>query len=192
MPLPPVPENNTARIWIDYTSLGIRHSMMVRPAVALAISERASVAQAFATVISNRMLTSDSCFGARYSAPMTDFSVPIPFVPVNGVVTIAGNVWAQDPESVQLSITGRSHTTGRDVRYTLFSPVSTDPYPAKNRYLPGQSAVIDTFRENLVGLVEGGGMLDWPMVTVDGTFVTCNDYVNISGNGYWERKQRRS
>lgn len=192
MPLPPVPENNTARIWLDYTSMQIEHSLMVRPAVALAISERSAVAQAFATVMSSRMLDIDSVFGARYSAPGASFSVPITFDPVEGVVTVAGNVWLQDPESTALSIVGRSNTTGRDVRYTLFTGAAVGTWPSNNRYEPGEQAVIDTFRLNMTELIEGGGTLDWPMVTVDGTFITVYQYVNISQNAYWQRKQRRT
>lgn len=192
MPLPPVPENATARIWLDYTSKGKEHSLLVRPATDLALGERQTVAQAFATVMASRMSINDSVFAARYSGVNTDFSTPFPFTPVQGVVSGALVEWVEDPESAFISLVARSTTTGRRVRYTLYTPIAVGSWPVDNRYNPGEQAVIDTWRINMTSLIEGGGSLDWPMVASDGTFVNVYGYVNLGKNSYWQRKQRRT
>lgn len=187
----PLPETNTARLLLDYTSMQREHTLMVRPARNLLGAEKQDMAQAFATVMKARMLNIDSVVQARYADAGDAFTVPIPFNPQAGLVSVAGNVWAQDPESANITIVARSHTSGRRVRYTLFTGVSTDPWPTNNRYEPGDAAVIDTFRLNFTTLVEGEGDVAVPLVAIDGNFVTVYNYVNLSLNAYWQRKQRR-
>lgn len=186
-----VPDNLTARIWLDYTSLGRTHHMLFRPATSLGGSERIAFAAGCATVIAQRMRAEDSVFAARYSDANTNFSIPVPFTPINGAVTAGATVWSVDPESATLNIVARSHTTGKQVRYTLFTGVAVGAWPANNRYEPGEAAVIDTWLANMTSIIEGGGSLDYPCVTADGTFATVYAYVNTSLNAYWQRKQRR-
>lgn len=186
-----VADNLTARLWLDYTSLGRTHHMLFRPAANLSAGERASMAETLANVIALRMRAEDSVFAARYSEANSNFSIPVELEPVNGAVTAGATVWSVDPESATLNIVARSLTTGKQVRYTLFTGVAVGSWPANNRYEPGESAVIDTWRENMTTVIEDGALGTIPLVTADGTFATVYQYVNTSLSAYWQRKQRR-
>lgn len=187
----PLPQNNTARLWLDYTSRGIQHSAMVRFGPGANPSTAEVFAAQLADAMRQRMFIADSVLAARYSGPGTLFSFPIFFTPVVGVVTEAGNVWAQDPESTFLTIPGRSSFSGRDVRFCQFTAVVTPTWPTDNRYEPGDAAVVDTWRINITELLSTGGTESTPAVAIDNNIPTWYNYVNISQNAYWQRKQRR-
>lgn len=186
----PVADNLTMRVYLDYTSMGEEHTLLLRPASTLNASAVGVLANGWASILSNRMLNTDSVFGVRYSNPLEDFSIPILYTPVPGVVTAAANLWTEDPESAFLSFVARSTTTGRRGRYTFFTPIRTTDWPADNRYSPGESAPIDTLRTNIQNAVSIGTPGSVPLLNADGTFQTVYSYVNIGKNSYWQRKQR--
>lgn len=188
MPLPPLPDNNTVRYWLKYLSVGVEHEMMVRlPDFAVAADALGS-ANGLAQILKTRMVTTDSVTGLRYSPAGSSFSVPIPFTAVVG--TLTASFWLQDPESVQLSFTGRSFVDGRKVTYEFFTAQQTTSWPGDNRYNPGDSAPIDTFRENFVDFIENGALPAQQAVTIGGSIPTMNAYVNIRSNAYWQNAQR--
>lgn len=190
MPLLPVPDNATARLYLDYTSLGVEHTLLIRPARELSINEQGVMANAWASAMSTRMVNTDSVFAVRYSAALTNFSTPITYSPIPGALAVAGNLWDEDPESAFLSLTARSTTTGRNCRWNFFFPTATTTWPSDNRYGPGEAAVIDTFRTNITQLITFGSPAPVPAVCADNTFVAVKGYVNIGKHGYWQRKQR--
>lgn len=183
----PLPANNTGRLFLDYTSRGIEHTMMLR--VAGDYTTAAGDASEYANLFSTRMFDDDSFFRARYAIVGNDFSLPIPFTAVPGVVPAATtNSWPQDPESVQLSFVFRGNTTGRRGRVEFFTAVPTPQWPDDNRYNPGDAAVIDTLRTNFTSLAQFDGTN--PLLTVGADEVTVYGYVNIRLNAYWQNEQR--
>lgn len=188
MPLPPLPDNNTARVWIKYTSVFVEHEIMFRLPSFSTPTDAVAFAAAASNVLKERMRDLDSFLSARYSAAGTIFSVPIAFTTVAGVVS--SGVWAQDPESVELSFTGRSFADGRHGAWYFFTAVPTPSWPAKNRYLPGEAAVIDSFRANVTDLIEHGDTPATQVVTIGGSIPTVNQYVNIRFNAEWQTSQR--
>lgn len=184
----PLPPNSTARLFLDYTSLGVGHTMMIRfddtPGIA------ADTADAYAAVFSQLMIETDSFFAARVSALGSDFSLPIEFGAVPGLLPNTTTPWGQDPESAQMSVVFRGVETGRRGRIEFFTPVGFTPWPPDNRYNPGEQATVDAFLADLVGLGEPAG--DFPLQTVGGDHVAINQYVNIRLNAYWQSKQRLS
>jgi hypothetical protein len=188
----PLPPNSTPRLFLDYTSMGIPHTLMVRLPAAAALPEVEGFAFALGSVLVTRMLEGDSVLSARYSNAGSSFSFPINFDPNPGILTNAGNIWGQDPESTFISVVGRSAVSGRKSRVEFFTPVTTTSWPSDNRYNPGESAPIDTFRLNLLNVLNGISTGGLAAVTIDGTDVFYNPYVNIAQNAYWQRKQRRT
>lgn len=186
----PLPDNLTARLFLDYTSAGVTHTIMFRPATDLNVTEQGVMANGWASIMANRMLNTDSVFGVRYSAALTNFSTPILYSPIFGTVTAAGNTWGEDPESACLSFVARSTTSGRRGRFTFFTPISSTLWPNDNRYNPGDSAPVDTLRINWQNGVKFGTPASVPSLCADGTFQEVYSYVNISKNAYWQRRQR--
>lgn len=186
----PLPENSTARLFLDYTSMGVNHTVMIRLPSDATLGGIQQFAIDIADALRTRMLETDSFFAARLSNVGSDFSFPITFPVLPGILTVAGNVWGQDPQSTMLSIVGRSYSTGRRVRLQFFSPVSSTSWPDDNRYNPGDSAPVDTFRTNVIGTLNGGGISGVQAVAIDNTAPGWYPYVNISQNAYWQREQR--
>lgn len=183
----PLPENSTARLFLDYTSRGVGHTMLLR--LEGTLPSPGAYAAGYAAIFAQRMFDDDSFYRARYSEAGTNFSLPIDFTVVPGVVPSATtNSWAQDPESVFLSLIMRGNETGRRARVEFFTGVPATPWPADNRYNPGDSSVIDALRENFTDAAETGGEL--PLLTIGGDEVTVYGYVNVASNAYWQRKQR--
>lgn len=187
----PLPENNTARGWLDYTSSGRVHSLLVRYNSTAPTNQVLASLQGIAAVLRTRMLQTDSIFGARYSQQFSNFSTPLPWTTSQGTISGANTTWENDPESAMLSLPGRDGVVGRDVLYCLFTPVRTTTWPNDNRYQAGDEPVIDTFRINLTNaLLEEEGIVAGA-VTISGYPPIVKGYVNISHNAYWQRKQRR-
>lgn len=188
MPLPPLPDNNTVRVWLKYTSATLVHELMFRLPAFSSAAEASTKAASLAAVLSLRMNNVDSCLSARYSPALSAFSVPIAFTPVAG----AGGTgaWLQDPESVELVLTARSFADGRDVAWQFFTVVPSAVWPPKNRYLPGDSAPVDTFRLNFTAWVAAAATPSEQVCTISGAIPTLNAYVNIRSNAYWQTAQR--
>lgn len=91
-----------------------------------------------------------------------------------------------------LSIPFRGLTSGRKGIFMFFSPVSTTNWPIDNRYNPGDAAPIDTWRLNVISVLQGGEGLGVNAVVIDGSTPVFKNYVNISQNAYHQRKQRRT
>ena len=188
----PLPQNNTARVFVDYTSLSVQHTLMVRPLPGATVPDMAALATNVANVLRARMATTDSFFAARYSLALSDFSLPLTFEAVPGVVSAFANIWTEDPESAFISLCGRSTTSGRRVRWDLYTPIRAADWPADNRFNPGENGPVDTLRLNWTAVVAGEAGPAPSVVAIDGSPVIVYEYVNIAKNAYWQRKQRIS
>ena len=182
----PLPPNSTRRVFLEYTSVGIRHTMILR--LPLTGADPAVYAAAYAAIFATRMCPTDSFSAARFSTAGSDFSLPLTFTPVNGTLPSGAPTWPQDPESTQLSFCYRGLTTGRKGRIEFFTSITTASWPLKNRYNSGDSAPIDTLRINFENAAIAGGTA--PLVTIGGDFVYSYNYVNIRANSYWQTAQR--
>ena len=180
--------NNTDRIFLDYTSNNVGHTMILRPSTFA--GENSDYADAWATAFSQLMLATDSFYAARYQAAGTDFSLPIEFAAISGVLGGETTLWSQDPESAQLSLVFRGISTGRRGRIEFFTPVALTPWPSDNRYNPGDQSSVDELRADLQVLGSPGG--DFPLATIGGDEVTIYSYMNIRLNAYWQTRQRVS
>ena len=186
MALPPLNPNSTRRLWLDYTSVGFNHAVMLR--LPDSVANPGTYAVAYANILAQRMRDSEQFFGARVAASGSNITFPIPFTTVPGVLPGSTNVWFQDPESTELSFTFRGAASGRKGYCTFYSPVQTPSWPPPNRYNPGYAAVIDTLRINFVAAAELGGT--HPLWSIGGDFVVFHSYVNIRSNSYWQTAQR--
>lgn len=188
----PLPANSTARVFLDYTGANQPHTFEFRLGSSSTVASATAQAAAVAAVLATRMSDLDSITAARYQAAGSLFSLPITFTPVVGAVPNAGGAafWVEDPESAFISITGRGQTSGREVAWYLFTPVKSTTWPTDNRYNPGDSAPVDTFRINFSNLVTAAPSPSQQMVTIGGDIPLIRGYTNIAKNGYWQRKQR--
>lgn len=188
----PLPDNATARVFLEYTSVGTQHTMEIRLGAGASSSTASVKAAAAANVLKQRMSNTDSFFAARFQDAGSTFSLPVAFTPINGVIDPAGgaNYWQEDPESAMISFVGRGGSTGRRVRWEFFTPIATGTWPADNRFNPGDNAPVDTLRLNWTTFVNTSSTPGEQVVTIGGDIPAVYGYVNLSKNAYWQRKQR--
>lgn len=190
MPMPPLPQNNTARIWIDYTSKGRKHSMMVRAAGTPSSVNASEQATAIANYLKGSMLATDSFLSARMSLAHSAFSLPISFIAVPGSLPGSTVQYQEDPDSTMWSLTGRGAVTARKWRFDFYTAVSHGaPWPDNNRFENGEYPDLDGVRVGLLAILIGESAV-LPAVTVEGDVPVVNAYWNIRKNGYWQTKQR--
>lgn len=187
----PLPENATSRLFIGYTSQSIRHEMQFRY---FGIQTTPNLVQAYTALaagLAAAMLTPDAIIDARYQNANTNFSIPLVVNPVQGTKSVAGNIWAEDPESAQLSIIGRDNTTGRKAKWLFFTPYNfAATWPTDNRYQPGENSGVDALIAHFQAAAAGAGSMPFPLVSIGGGPLVVYDYANICKNGYWEKEQR--
>lgn len=192
MPLPALPPSNTRRYFIDYTSLGRQHTMVVRTNGVGTIAENLAYINGVIGNMTTVMRESDSVLRVRIAEPGSDVTFPFSTNSFQGQLSGAATIWDQDPESVFWSITGRGISTGRKVRYDMYTPVRNGSYPDNNRYEVGENTFVDTFFNNFTAAIIAGPTPAVQGVTIGGDVLLFNNYVNIAHNAYWQRKQRRS
>lgn len=190
MPLPPLPANSTACVFIDYTSYGVAHTFGFRLGAGASSITAATKAASLAAVLANRMGSADSFTQARLRAAGGIVSLPIAFTPVTGAVSGSGIYWDDDPESTFISFVGRGTTTGRKTRWEFYTAVRSASWPPTNRYIPGFSAPVDTLRANFTNWVDTAASPGEQVVTIGGDIPQVYAYVNIAKNSYWQRRQR--
>lgn len=181
----PLPENNTARLFVDYTSGAFDHTLLLRFGPTTAPLDAVAVAQDICTALAPFMNSNDSFFGARWSANGSNIALPVAWTPVAGTST--GAAFSEDPEAAFVSVVGRSFG-GRRVRWDFFTVIKVSTtWPDDNRYAPGESTNADDIQDAF----EAATILPVdPVVAIDGMDVIVYEYVNIAKNGYWQRKQR--
>lgn len=183
----PLPQNNTHRLFVDYTSGGFQHTLTFRFPPSTVQATAVSKGHAICTSLQFAVNANDEFFAARWQPQDADFSLPVPWASISG--TDAGAAWAEDPESAQLSVCGRSEG-GRRYRFELFTIVQLSAtWPSNNRYQYGD----DTDPDGIISVVQAAAAdAVTPICAIDNLPVIVYDYANISKNGYWERKQRVS
>jgi len=184
----PYVENGTARVYLDYTSRGTTHTMMVRIPLGDPTAPEA-YADAYGDFIATCLPATDAVTGARYSAQLTNFSLPIAgFVPKPGLQPANGATWVEDADSAFLGFSARGLTAGRRVTHTVFTPVKWGDWPEDNRYSPGENAAVTQLQVAYAALV--GPDSDTPAASIAGDLVQPKGYVNTAKNAYWQRAQR--
>ena len=136
----PLPDNLTDRYFLDYTSMGIVHTLMVRfPQVTLRADADTTMFN-LATAFAQRMRTSDSFFRARYAESGQNFSLPTAWTPINGVMA-TGSVLPTDPQSTCYSIVGHDFGISVAAVYSLDTHTNTiTPIPNSGGVSPANAS----------------------------------------------------
>lgn len=175
----PLPENNTARIFIRYTSLGQEHEAILRLGAAGTTAEAGAIYSQFAPLIAALLPSSDAVLGARFQGAGSNVSFPLAGAnPVNG----SGVTPDTDNQPEFVSFTGRS-SDGRRVKFTVFSP-QWDPDTQGYRDIAPTGPWLD--------LLNALRFPDATITTISGGTPLWNSYMNRGYNAYFQRKLRRT
>lgn len=174
----PLPPNNTACMWVDYTNGVDEHSLMVRYAGDANFADAATAVAGLFTVLTSELYLI-TITGARYRSAGSTITLP--------------NTWpgatsygSMDMPDVlgprELRFQGRD-TTGRDVSWSIYGWKGDTP--ANYRILLTESAVIEAAIAHIDDVSDGGSFC-----TIAGDVPTVYPYANVNYNSYWEKERR--
>jgi hypothetical protein len=178
MPLSPLPEWNTPRVLIQYTSVGEPHTLDLRVPIGTVKADAISPTQDVIDAMLPCMDGADDVTGALWIPAGTNVAQTLAVTPGSGV--LSGLNTTDEAKTVFISATGRSDD-GRKVRWTFFNNASY-----------GET----TFRKNVIDFASVfqalyasiSGNTFW--VTKSGEEPTWHTYFNIGLNSGVQRKLR--
>lgn len=183
----PFAPNNTARVWVRYTSGPFSHELMIRGIQAANAQQVAGIAFRICSAMAPLMSSADSFASARYAAGLSDFSVPIEWSPIEGTGTPAEV--PGDPESRYIDWVGRDYTFGARAHWTLFTRSNAVPQAGTNRVYGSDNALIQDVIDQLNSEAQAPIAVD-RLVTVSQGQPVIYPYANLGFNSYWQRQQR--
>lgn len=180
----PLPTNNTGRVWIDYTSGGIEHSLLLR--FDAEINGNTTVVarvNAIITAMQGAMWSSDAVIGARYSEQGSVVSLPL--VTNTGAGSVTAGTPNPESNAGFVGVSGRS-TGGRQYHADFFTQVT---YTLAT-YREDAGALPSELSDFFLAFDDNVGQGAATLVAVDALQVVFKQYVNIGQNAYWQRAQR--
>ncbi len=177
MPLPPLPENNTDRAWLKYTSAGVEHELCFRLPAATPQSTFITVATAIANGLKAYLTTIDAFTGLRHADAGSDLSFPLSFTAVAGT---NNGAWELEDKAHFVALAGRS-LDGYRCRVTFFS-VYVDDTKQYRTPAPGAGAAGALYSTITAASPS--------LVSISGAAMIWNAYINQGYNAYWQRELR--
>lgn len=175
----PLPDNNTARFWLDYTTPLNQHSLMVRYSPSGAtLAEVMAAVDSFLSAIEG-MLNVINIAGARASAAGSEFSFPVLWT---GAATYGSGALNAALEPRETRWLGRDNG-GRRVSWSMYGC----NYDTPSNYRLDAAEFTDV----------GAGISAIEAAIVGDSFLTINygdpiiyPYASVNFNSYWERQAR--
>lgn len=185
MALPPLPANNTARLFVDYTTGVYPHSLVCRLRAGVSVLTGLGAVAAFLAPLQDNLPQNWAVTGARFQAAGAAFSLPVALGELTGFEGTNGEFFVgANQEPRQTNFTGRSIETGRDVRVGLFGLVYITPGNFRLTR-DGISLSVGAALDELATAQESGAFC-----AIDGATVLWNQYGNVNYNSYWETEVR--
>lgn len=179
--------NNTVRLFLEYTSRGIAHTMMFRQPEVSTEAQGLTMLATIITPLRSLMLTTDSFTGVRRSTKGSDFSFPINFTPVAGLSPVVST--EVDPESFEFSWVGRDGTFGSRATWYFYGTRGGQARATDNRYEYGEFEEVDAVRDAIAAAasISTTGLR---VVTASQGQPVVATYTNCRNNAYWQTAQR--
>ena len=179
MPLAALPPSNTDRYYYDYEIGGDNHTMIVRTADGVSLSDVALAIDDFLTAFgagSNAFVT----VGLRYSVAGSNITNPVDMDPIQA--NYGSGVMPLINRPLQVTFTGRSGD-GRKGRVGMFGwDAATDD---SWRYSTSENSTVLACVASLTEAGAGG-----IFVTISGQRPLWHPYMNIAFNDHWIKEAR--
>lgn len=187
MPNLPLAASATRRYFVDYTSMGIEHTVMFR--LNGAPADPGEFLSDILVAMTGCMLQQDTITTIRLAQIGSDVTFPVGFVNAPGLLSNVSAI-ADDPESVFLSTPFRGAPAGRKGRYDFFFPGNFIPLDANNRFPWGSVGGLANLEDALQAAADVGSE-SIQLVDIGNERILFNGYWNRAKSGYWQRRQRR-
>lgn len=184
MALPPLPENNTGRLFIDYTTGRLTHSLIFRYGASAGPADALGRATLFLDALKSSLPLTWVVLGGRVQEAGSLITLPYD---VGDLATFAGTFAAGIPEAdepKQYKWVGRGVTSGRKTSLGIYGIARATPPDFRysgEELSPNLNAALTVLKN---------GAVTAP-VTIAGDAATWYDYVNVQYNSYWERRARQ-
>lgn len=175
----PLPDNLTPCLFIDYTSGGQKHTLLIRLPAAGNAATAATAYGVLAPLMAASMFASDAVTGARFRAANANISFPIS---VSAEIGDLGGTLDPDRKPNFYSFTGRG-PDGRRVTWQFFTPAVDVTASGYRDNTP------DTNQLAIISALQGSSV---DARTVSGSDPVINGYTNFGANAYYQRKARRT
>ena len=186
MAIPPLPASNTPRLFLDYTSMGIQHTVQFR--VDGGSFDVAAFLDPVVDAMRALMRIDDAIQVVRFADEGSDVTFPVATFGLNGTASNASAI-QDDPESVFISCPFRGLPSGRKGRYDFFFPVNLIPADANNRFPFNSIEALAPLEDAIQSLVDVGvGGIH--LVDISSSRILLNQYWNRAKSAYWQRRQR--
>lgn len=183
----PLPPENTARLFIDYEVANVPHSFQVRfDATVRSVFAVANDVYSILNFAASGLSTSFIVTGARVAAANSAISLPYSLEGTD-LFGFSGDNTGTLPESEyprELVWVGRSPTSGRRVRFSLYGYVGNTP--GNYRFGPGEVVFSSLPVISALNAASTAGSF----IAIDGTAATWYGYVNVNYNSHWESEAR--
>lgn len=177
MPLLPLPEDNTARLFVNYTHGSVEHEVQVR---LLSPFTQSDLVGWFHTWLDNRTAlfgTDVEFHSADWADANSSVRNPVSWVPISGAGTPSTSLGRY---SRSFSFVGRS-PDGRKVRLFFYGMVYGEDVTYR---VYGSEDII------LQQAVDGLNALNSRIGTISGSAPIFKPYLNIRNNAYWQTELR--
>lgn len=173
----PLPSNNTACLFVDYSVGGEDHTMLVRIGAGSTVADAMLALSDFLTTLVATIFTI-TITGARQRAVDAIVTTPVTWIGDatygTGTATHAQSAW-------YINFVGRS-PQGRKVRLAVFGAVNIVDLAENDYRLPATGAV-----EDAIAVLQAA---DTVIVAIDGNGPIWYPYANLGVNAYWRNRIR--
>lgn len=174
----PLPDNNTACLWVDYNNGWDDHSLQVRYAGAANFADAVAAAVGLFSELEPVMYLT-TILGVRYRSAGSTIALPNTWP---GAATYGAFLMPREMAPRAITFLGRS-TDGRRVSWSLY--VYNGNTPGTYRIAAGAVGEIDAAIAHIDTVSNAG-----PFCTVSGDAPTMYPYASVNYNSYWEAEQR--
>ena len=195
MALPPLPANNTNRVYLDYVTGS--HSGATEHTISGRFEDEVTAQDAvvfLAGIIMNGVQASNlyagwRFTGARAQARDTNISMPVALPPAVAAFVGTGSSadWVPSSEAIEATFQGRSAISGRRVDISIYGiNIGT---VLQFRYAASTPNDIGALTTRVLALLNNS---EFPLglVAIDGSWPTWYQYINLQYNSYWEGRKR--
>jgi len=174
----PLPQNNTARFFLDYSDSQNEHTLMARIGPSADVSDVMTVIHNFLTALDPDLFVF-TVLGARFSAASSTISTPVSW---SGDAAYGADTMNLNRRPIELRFQGRS-VGGRRMSISVYGSKYTIP---DNFRLPND---FDADLSAAMLVLESAYAAE-NIVAIDGLEVIPYDYVSFNFNSYWEQESR--
>jgi len=186
MAIAPLPPSNTPRLYLDYTSMGIGHTVLFR--VDSPSFDVVGFLNPIVTAMRPLMRIDDQISIIRFSDQGSDVTFPVGTINLPGTAS-NGSAIADDPEAVFISAPFRGLPSGRKGRYDFYLPTNAIPLDLNNRFPWGTVETLEPLEAALQDRADLG-LGGVHLVDISGSRIILNQYWNRAKSAYWQRRQR--